>query len=126
MTRLALVFCLDLTRYATHTAKIAYAASFLTGSAANWFEPHFTKTSCVTDFGSYREFAIILKNIYNKPDAWATAQRKLMNLKQGDKDCSTYHVEFASHATVLNYDDSTKIQFFTNVTNYDFKTAIAY
>jgi len=69
MTRLALVFSSDSTRYATDVAKIAYAASFLTGSAADWFEPHLNKTSGATDFGSYGEFVIALKNAYDDPDA---------------------------------------------------------
>jgi len=126
MTRLALVFSSDSTRYATDAAKIAYAASFLTGSAADWFQPYLKKTSGATDFGSYREFTVALKNAYDDPDAQATAQRKLRNLKQGDKDCSTYHAEFATYATVLNYDDATKIQFFTEGANHHLKTAIAY
>jgi len=126
MTRLALVFSSDSTRYATDAAKIAYAASFLTGTAADWFEPHLNKNSGATDFGSYGEFAVTLKNAYDNSDAQATAQRKLRNLKQGDKDCSTYHAEFATYATVLNYDDATKIQFFTKGANHDLKTAIAY
>jgi len=126
MTRLALVFSLDLTRYTTDAAKIAYATSFLTGSAADWFEPHLNKTSDATGFGSYGEFAVALKNAYDDPNVRATAQRKLRNLKQGDKDCSTYHAEFATYATVLNYDDATKIQFFTEGANHDLKTAIAY
>jgi len=37
-----------------------------------------------------------------------------------------YHAEFATYATVLNYDDATKIQFFTKGANHDLKTAIAY
>jgi len=69
MTRLALVFSSDSTRYATDAAKIAYAASFLTGSAADWFEPYLNKTSSVMDFGSYGEFAIALKNAYDDQDA---------------------------------------------------------
>jgi len=126
MTRLVLVFSSDSTRYATDTAKIAYAASFLTGSAADWFESHLNKTSGAMDFGSYREFAVALKNAYDDPDARVTAQCKLRNLKQGDKDCSTHHAEFGTYATVLNYDDATKIHFFTEGTNHDLKTAIAY
>jgi len=126
MTRLALVFSSDSIRYATDAAKIAYAASFLTGSAADWFDPHLNKTSGARDFGSYGEFAVALKNAYDDPDARATAQRKLRNLKQGDKDCSTYYAEFATYATVLNYDDTTKIQFLTEGANHDLKIAIAY
>ena len=82
ITRLVLVFSSDSTRYATNTAKIAYATSFLTSSAADWFELHLNKTSSATDFGSYGEFTIAHKNAYDDPDARATAQCKLRNLKQ--------------------------------------------
>jgi len=126
MTRLTLVFSSYSTRYATDVAKIAYVPSSLTGSAANWFEPYLNKSSGTMDFGSYREFAVALKNVYDDPDAGATAQRKLRNLKPWNKDCSIYYSEFATYATVLNYDDATKIQFFTEGANHDLKTAIAY
>jgi len=69
MTRLALVFYSDSTRYTTDAAKIACAASFLTTLAANWFEPHPNKTSGATDLSSYGEFAVALKNAYDNPDA---------------------------------------------------------
>jgi len=126
MTRLVLVFFSDWTRYTSNAAKIAYTASFLTGSAADWFEPHLNKNSSTTNFSSYGEFTVTLKNAYDDPDARAIAQRKLRNLKQGDKNCSTYHAEFVTYTTVLNYDDATKIQFFTEGANYDLKTTIAY
>jgi len=69
MTRLALVFFSDSTRYATDAAKIAYAASFLTSSAADWFKPHLNKTLGATDFGSNGEFGVALKNACDNPDA---------------------------------------------------------
>ena len=58
-----------------------------------------------------------LKNAYNDPDARATMECKLLNLKQGDRDCSAYHAKFATYVTILNYDDQTKILFFTNGVN---------
>jgi len=69
MTRLALIFSSDSTRYTTNAAKIAYATSFLTSSATDWFEPHLNKTSSATDIGSYGEFALALKNAYDDLDA---------------------------------------------------------
>jgi len=73
MIRLALVFSSDSIRYATDIAKIAYAASFLIGSAADWFEPYLNKTSGITDFGSCGEFAVTIKNAYDDSDVRATA-----------------------------------------------------
>jgi len=47
-------------------------------------------------------------------DAQATTEGKLHNLKQGNKYCSAYHAEFCTDTTALNYDDMTKISFFSN------------
>jgi len=126
MTKLALVFFSDPTRYATDVAKISYAALYLSGSAADWFEPHLNKATGAICFMTYEAFVRALKNAYDDPDAQATAERKLHNLKQGNKDCSAYHAEFCTYATTLNYDDMTKISFFSNGANQDLKTALLY
>ena len=126
MTKLALVFSSDPTRYATDVTKISYAASYLSGSAANWFEPHLNKATGVICFTTYEAFVRALKNAYDDPDARATAERKLHNLKQGNKDCSAYHAEFCTYATTLNYNDMIKILFFFNGANQDLKTVLSY
>jgi len=126
ITKLALVFSSDPTRYTTDAAKISYAASYLSGSAADWFEPHLNKATGAIHFTTYEAFVQALKNTYDDPNARATAERKLHNLKQGNKDCSAYHAEFCTYATTLNYDDMTKISFFSNGANQDLKTALSY
>jgi len=126
MTKLALVFSSDPTRYTTDVDKISYAASYLSGSAADWFEPHLNKATGAIRLTTYETFVRALKNAYDDPDARATAERKLHNLKQGNKDCSAYHAEFCNYATTLNYDDMTKISFFSNRGNQDLKTALSY
>ena len=81
LTRLALICALDPNRYNHDAAKIAYAASYLTGSAADWFEPHLDKTTGTVDFAIYAAFSTALKNAYDDPDARATVERKLRVLK---------------------------------------------
>ena len=98
-------------------AKIAYATSYLTGSAADWFELNLNKDNGSTDFKTYTAFIMALKNAYDNPNARSTMEHKLLNLKQGDRDCLAYQAEFATHVTILNYDDQTKISFFTNGVN---------
>jgi len=88
MTKLALVFSSDTTRSATETAKISYVASYLSGSAADWFEPHLNKATGAIHFTTYEAFVRALKNAYDDPDAQATTERKLHNLKKSNKDCS--------------------------------------
>jgi len=126
MTQLALVFSSDPARYSTDTAKITYAASYLSASAADWFEPHLNKATGQIGFTTYEPFIRSLKNAYDDPDAHATAERKLHNLKQGDKDCSAYHVEFSTYPTTLKYNDITKISFFSNGANQGLKTALSH
>ena len=126
MTKLTLIFNADPSRYQRDAAKIAYAASYLSGSAADWFEPHLDKNTGKVNFDTYIDFAQALKNAYDDPDARTTAERKLHALRQNDKDCSTYHAEFATYATTLNYDDRTKISFFVNGANHGLQTALSY
>jgi len=126
MTKLALVFSSNPTRYAMDAAKISHAASYLSDSTADWFEPHLNKATGAIRFPTYEDFVRALKNAYDDPDAQATAERKLHNLRQGNKDCSAYHAEFCTYATTLNYDDVTKISFFSNRANQDLKIALSY
>jgi len=125
MTKLALVLSSDPTQYATDVSKISYATSYFSGSAGDWFEPHLNKATGAIRFTTYEAFVRALKNTCNDPDARATAECKLHNLKQGNKDCSAYHAEFGTYATTLNYDDMTKISFFCNGANQDLKTALS-
>jgi len=126
MTQLALIFSSDPARYSMDNAKIVYAVSYLSGSAADWFEPHLRKDTGHISFTMYEAFVRSLKNAYDDPDTRATAERKLHNLKQRDEDCSAYHAEFSTYATTLNYNDMTKIFFFSNGTNQGLKTALSY
>ena len=57
MTKLTLIFNADPSRYQGDAAKIAYTASYLSGSTANWFEPHLDKNTGKVKFDSYAEFA---------------------------------------------------------------------
>jgi len=71
MTMLALIFSSDPARYSTDLAKISYAASYLSGSAVNWFEPYLNKATGHISFTNYEAFVPALKNAYDYPDAHA-------------------------------------------------------
>jgi len=126
MIKLALIFSSDPAKYVSDAAKISYAASYLSGSAADWFEPHLNKATGTISFTTCEAFIRALKNAYDDPDARTTAECKLRNLKQGDKDCSAYHTEFCTYAMILNYDDRTKISFFLDGVNQGLKVALSY
>ena len=51
------------------------------GSTADWFEPHLNKDNRSTDFENYAAFVTALKNTYDDPNARATVECKLLNLK---------------------------------------------
>jgi len=74
----------------------------------------------------YEAFVRSLKNAYDDPDAHATTEHKLHKLKQEDKDCSAYHAEFSTCATSLNYNNMTKMSFFSNGANQGLTTALSY
>lgn len=84
------------------------------------------KTTETIAFATYGDFMTALKNAYDDPDAKATAERKIRNLKQGTKDCSMYVAEFMTYASLLSFDDCTKIYMFTNGAHQDLKIALSY
>ena len=113
LIQLSLIFRIDPTRYHNDTAKIAYAPSYLDGSAKEWFRPHVNLTTGDTPaFPTWASFIQALKAAFDDPDAYQTAERKIHNLRQGNRDCATYHAEFFTCATILDWDERTKISFF--------------
>ena len=113
LMQLILIFKMDEARYSTHEAKITYAASYLDGSAKEWFHPYVDLlTGNTPTFATWESFVENLKAAFDDPDAYQTAERKIHALKQGNRDCAAYHAEFITYATILNWDDCTKISFF--------------
>src|SRR5258705_7252985 len=126
ITQLHLVFNSDPTRYSTEPSKVAYAASYLAGSAKDWFQPHINSETGVINFPSFTNFVQSIQAAFDDPDARATAERKLKALKQGPKDCSTYHAEFTTLVTLLGWDDPMKISYFQQGWSYEVQKGLAY
>ncbi|HLO99763.1 MAG TPA: hypothetical protein VK171_14310 [Fimbriimonas sp.] len=126
ITQLHLVFNSDPTRYTAHASKIAYGASHLSGAARDWFQPHVNQETGAVSFNTFPEFVQALKAAFDDPDAKSTAERKLLALRQGKRDCSSYHAEFVTYATALTLDERTKISFFRRNLNQQLQTALAY
>jgi hypothetical protein len=124
--QLSLLFQNDPARYGSEGIQIRTAASYLSGGALGWFKAYHDETTQEIKFKTYTEFIQALKAAYDDPDKRATAERKLLALRQNHKDCSTYHAEFSTHANVLEYDDRTKISFFRKGANNDLQTALAH
>ena len=126
--QLNLIFNSDPARYTgtnADNAKIAYAASFLSGSAKEWFQPHVNETTGVISFPTWTDFVAALRAAFEDPDAYQTAYNKISTLKQ-EKDCSSYYASFVSLATVLGIDERTKISFFKKGLHAELKKALSY
>ena len=102
------------------------AASYLTRRALGWFKAYHDEITQEIKFKTYAEFIRALKAAYDDPDKRATAECKLLALRQLNKDCSTYHVECSIYANALEYDDHTKISFFKKGANNDIQIALAH
>ena len=71
--QLNLIFNSDPDRYTgtnADNAKIAYAASFLAGSAKEWFQPHVDETTSAISFPTWTEFVAALHATFDDPDAY--------------------------------------------------------
>ena len=114
VSQLHLVFRSDPTRYEDTQAKLAYAASHLSGAAKKWFTPRVNESTGAISFAHFEAFIAALKAAFDDPDAPATAERKLRSLRQGTDACSTYHSKFTSYMAVLSWDNSAQVSWFRN------------
>ena len=82
--QLNLIFNSDPDRYTGANAdnvKIAYAASFLSGSAKEWFQPQVNETTVAITLPTWASFVAALKAAFHDPDAYQTTYTKLSSLK---------------------------------------------
>jgi hypothetical protein len=93
-------------RFASERARILYAASYLTGVAADWFEP-FTLDLNNPVINSWATFESRLQSLFGDPDEVATAEYKLevLRMREGDH-VSNYITKFRTYAAVLDWEDS--------------------
>ena len=81
--QLTLIFQTDPDRYSTDAANIAFAASYLAGSAKELFKPHVDLVTGTTPtFPTWASFTQALKAAFDDPDAYQTAEEKIHKLKQ--------------------------------------------
>ena len=126
--QLNLIFNSDPDRYTgtnADNAKIAYAASFLAGSAKDWFQPHVYETTGAISFPTWTEFVAALRATFDDPDAYQTPYTKISTLRQ-ERDCSSYHAAFVPLVTIFGIDERTKISFFKKGLNGELKQALSY
>ena len=113
LIQFTLIYETDPDRYSTDAAKIAFAASYLDGSAEEWVKLHVDLVTGTTPtFPTWASFTQALKAAFDDPDAYQTAEEKIHKLKQGNRDYTKYYTEFITYATILEWDERTKISFF--------------
>ena len=124
--QLTLLFSNNSRRYPNIISKILAAGSYLLGNALNWFDPNCNKSTGAVSWESYDDFWEAFKAAYDNPDKKATAEYKLLHLRQGNKTASAYYSEFTTYAAILNLDDATKISFFRRGVNEELSLALSF
>ena len=126
--QLNFIFNSDPDQYTSANAdksKIAYAASYLSGSAKEWFQPHVNETTGAITLPTWESFAAALKAAFDDPDAYQTAYMKISSLKQ-ERDYSFYHPAFVPFEIILGFDEGTRILFFEQGLNGELKNVLSY
>ena len=70
MTQLSLVFNSNPTQYHTKFSKIAYAASYLSGTVGTWFQPHMNIGTGEFTFTTWAAIVEALRAAFDNPDAF--------------------------------------------------------
>ena len=100
-------------------------AFYLSGSAKEWFQLHVKETTGAITLPTWASFVPALKAAFDNPDAYQTAYTKTSSLKQ-EHDFSSYHATFVPLATILGFDEHTRILFFKKGLNGELKKALSY
>jgi hypothetical protein len=112
IAQLHLVFNSDPQAFRKDQAKISYAGSYMRGAAKRWFNPHIDKKNGRIAFDSWKVFVQKFRSAFLDPDALATAERKIQELRQGSDPCAAYHAQFVSYMAILGWDEKSKIATF--------------
>jgi len=107
-------------QFPTEATGVAYAASLLTGDAADWIEPYIAGSKA-GKIKTMSRFTHLLQKQFGDPDPQGTADRKLKQITQGKDDCATYHVRFARCANKLDRSDSDLISRFWDGLNKEIR-----
>ena len=108
LTQCRLVFLNHTKRFATDRSKVLYAGSYLSGVAADWFEP-FTqedaKEAIVLD--DWQLFQERIERIFGDSNAVATAEHNLDTLYMRDNQkINDYITRFRTYSAKLEWDDN--------------------
>jgi Ty3 transposon capsid-like protein len=100
-----IVFATQPSRYATETAKVLYAGSYLTDIAYEWFHPQATLPGN-PNLASFQAFSRALDSMFGDPDAVATAEDRLRRLRMSENaTIARYLVDFTRYSAPLPWND---------------------
>jgi len=85
-------------------AKVRYVIGLLRGRALAWAEAINSHQSLASL--AFNEFISELKDVFDHPDYWGDASRRLANIRQGARSMADYSVEFKTLAADAGWDDS--------------------
>ena len=112
VSQLRLCIASDPRTFATEGPKISYAASYLRGPVYDWFTANSDPETGETRWKTLDDLLLALRSAWGDPDARATAERKIRDLRQGKDNASTYYSKFATLRARVNWnDDALKDQF---------------
>ena len=100
-------------------ARLWYAISLLKGGALAPIRP-FVSTDRVS-LNNLEELITKLEAAFGDPDKDATAEKKLLSLKQTNKDFPTFYAEFSRYATDTDWDNNAKRSLMRNALYYELK-----
>lgn len=96
----------DAHQYPTPQHQLGYAVGFLRGPAFTQIEP-LVKVDRI-DLPDVAALVRILENAFGDPDREATAEKKIKNIKQGNREFSVYYAEFQRYAADLDWNEKAK------------------
>ena len=108
LSQCRLVFLNHSKRFATDRAKVLYAGSYLSGVAADWFEP-FTRDEGAEAvvLNNWQLFQDRLEEVFGDSNAEATAEYRLSTLRmKSDEQISSYITRFRTYSADLHWDDA--------------------
>ena len=119
LSGLNIVFLNHDKRFATDRAKVLFAGSFLSGVAADWFEPIINESSKeALMLDNYDLFKDRITKVFGDPNAEATAEHNLRLLVMKDSEAiANYITRFRTESARLKWDDA--------ALKYHFRTGLA-
>ena len=100
-------------------ARLRYAISLLKDRALSQVRPYVRAGR--VDLDNLEALIAKLEEAFGDPDRVATAEGKIMNVKQGNKDLSTFFAEFSKYAADLERNDTAKRSVMRSALCYELK-----